>query len=258
MANDIVLETEALSKHWGGIKALNDISLQFRDRQLHGVVGPNGAGKSTLLNMLCGTLKPTSGCIFHKGQRIDTLKPWKFVRRGIGRSFQKTNIYPEVTCLENCAISAQRRFGGNFNLFASRHSNKMVRKAAEQALAQVGLEDRTHTIAAEISYGEQRQLEIAMVLATDPCILLLDEPMAGMGHEESQRIIELLKDLKKTYCIVLVEHDMDAIFELSDQLTVLDNGRHLITGTVDEVRADPRVKEAYLGAEDEDAEEEAA
>lgn len=252
MANNVVLETEALCKHWGGIKALNDISLSFRDRQLHGVVGPNGAGKSTLLNMLCGSLKPTSGCIFHKGERIDALKPWKFVRRGIGRSFQKTNVYPEVTCLENCAISAQRRFGGNFNLFASRHSNALVRQAAEKALAQVGLQGRSGTVAAEISYGEQRQLEIAMVLATAPCILLLDEPMAGMGHDESQRIIELLKELKESYCIVLVEHDMDAIFELSDQLTVLDNGCHLITGTVDEVRGDPRVREAYLGADDEE------
>ena len=125
-------------------------------------------------------------------------------------------------------------------------------EAAEKALCQVGLESRIHTVAAEISYGEQRQLELAMVLATDPCILLLDEPMAGMGHEESQRIIELLNELKQTYSIVLVEHDMDAIFELSDQLTVLDNGTHLITGTVDEVRNEPRVKEAYLGKEDEE------
>lgn len=252
MANNIILETESLSKHWGGIKALDDISLQFRDRQLHGVVGPNGAGKSTLLNMLCGTLQPTSGCIAHKGKRIEGMKPWNFVRRGIGRSFQKTNIYTNVSCLENCAIAAQRRFTGSFNLFASRHSNKLVREAAEKALAQVGLSSRINTIAAEISYGEQRQLELAMVLATDPCILLLDEPMAGMGHEESLRIIELLNELKKTYCIVLVEHDMDAIFELSDELTVLDNGTHLITGTVDEVRNEPRVKEAYLGKDDEE------
>jgi len=257
MANDIILETESLSKHWGGIKALNDISLQFHDRQLHGVVGPNGAGKSTLLNMLCGTLKPTSGCIFHKGERVDGMKPWTFVRRGIGRSFQKTNIYTDATCLENCAVAAQRRFAGSFNLLASRHTNQRVTEAAEKALHQVGLERRIHTVAAEISYGEQRQLELAMVLATDPCILLLDEPMAGMGHEESQRIIALLDQLKRDYCIVLVEHDMDAIFELSDQLTVLDNGTHLITGTVDEVRNDPRVKEAYLGKDD-DAEEEAA
>lgn len=252
MSNEIILETESLSKHWGGIKALNDISLQFQDKQLHGVVGPNGAGKSTLLNLLCGTLKPTSGCIFHKGEQIEGLKPWKLVRRGIGRSFQKTNIYAEVTCLENCAVAAQRRFTGSFNLFASRHSNKLVKEAAEKALHQVGLANRTNTIAAEISYGEQRQLELAMVLATDPCILLLDEPMAGMGHEESQRIIELLGELKQTYCIVLVEHDMDAIFELSDQLTVLDNGTHLITGTVDEVRNDPSVREAYLGKEEEE------
>ncbi|WP_152208033.1 ABC transporter ATP-binding protein [Marinobacter changyiensis] len=252
MANNILLETESLSKHWGGIKALDDISLQFHDRQLHGVVGPNGAGKSTLLNMLCGTLKPTSGCILHQGERIEGMKPWKFVRRGIGRSFQKTNIYTDVTCLENCAVATQRRFAGSFNLFASRHANKPVRDAAEKALHQVGLADRMNTIAAEISYGEQRQLELAMVLATDPCILLLDEPMAGMGHEESLRIIELLNELKKTYSIVLVEHDMDAIFELSDQLTVLDNGTHLITGTVDEVRNEPRVKEAYLGKDDDE------
>lgn len=255
MTDKPILETESLCKHWGGIKALNNISLAFHDRQLHGVVGPNGAGKSTLLNMLCGTLRPTRGCIFHQGTRIDTLKPWKFVRRGIGRSFQKTNIYPDVTCLENCAIAAQRRFGGNFNLFVSRHANRMVTQAAEKALKQVGLEKRARSIAAEISYGEQRQLEIAMVLATSPCILLLDEPMAGMGHEESQRIIALLKALKESYCIVLVEHDMDAIFELSDQLTVLDNGAHLITGTVDEVRNDPRVRAAYLGDGEQDDEE---
>ncbi|MBQ0763277.1 ABC transporter ATP-binding protein [Marinobacter psychrophilus] len=252
MANKIILETESLSKHWGGIKALNDISLQFHDKQLHGVVGPNGAGKSTLLNMLCGALKPSSGCIFHNGEQIEGMKPWNFVRRGIGRSFQKTNIYADITCLENCAIATQRRFTGSFNLFASRHSNKMVTEAAEKALHQVGLSKRISSIAAEISYGEQRQLELAMVLATDPCVLLLDEPMAGMGHEESLRIIELLNELKKSYSIVLVEHDMDAIFELSDQLTVLDNGTHLITGTVDEVRNEPRVKEAYLGKEEEE------
>ena len=133
MANEIILETESLSKHWGGIKALDDISLQFQDKHLHGVVGPNGAGKSTLLNMLCGTLKPTSGCIFHKGDQIEGMKPWEFVHRGIGRSFQKTNIYVDVTCLENCAIAAQRRFTGSFNLFASRHSNKLVREGAEKS-----------------------------------------------------------------------------------------------------------------------------
>ena len=252
MASEIALETESLSKHWGGIKALNDISLRFQDKQLHGVVGPNGAGKSTLLNLLCGTLKPTSGCILHKGDQIEGMRPWKSVRRGIGRSFQKTNIYADVTCLENCAVAAQRRFTGSFNLFVSRHANKLVSEAAEKALRQVGLGDRINTIAAEISYGEQRQLELAMVLATDPSILLLDEPMSGMGREESLRIIELLNALKQTYSIVLVEHDMDAILELSDELTVLDNGAHLITGTVDEVRNDRRVREAYLGKEEEE------
>ncbi|WP_020682810.1 ABC transporter ATP-binding protein [Marinobacterium rhizophilum] len=247
----VVLETEGLCKYWGGLKALDDLSLQFRDSQLHGIVGPNGAGKSTLLNLLCGTYKPTRGRILHLGDAIDSIKPHEFSRRGIGRGFQKTNIYPSATCLENCSIAAQRRVGGSFNIFRSRHSEKLLTEMAEQALAKVGLEHRRDAVASRISYGEQRQLEIATVLATAPSVLLLDEPMAGMGHEESQLIIALLKTLKQDYCIVLVEHDMDAVFELSDQLTVMVDGQHLITGTVDQVRDDKRVKEAYLGQGDE-------
>lgn len=248
---EVVLETEALCKYWGGLKALDDLSLQFRDRQLHGIVGPNGAGKSTLLNLLCGTYSPTRGRILHKGEAIESIKPYEFSRRGIGRGFQKTNIYPSATCLENCSIAAQRRVGGSFNIFRSRHSEKLLTEMAEQALEKVGLAHRRDAVASRISYGEQRQLEIATVLATAPCVLLLDEPMAGMGHEESQLIIQLLKTLKQDYCIVLVEHDMDAVFELSDQLTVMVDGQHLITDTVDQVRDDPRVKEAYLGQGDE-------
>ncbi len=248
---EVVLETEALCKYWGGLKALDDLSLQFHDRQLHGIVGPNGAGKSTLLNLLCGTYTPTHGRILHQGEAIESIKPYEFSRRGIGRGFQKTNIYPSATCLENCSIAAQRRVGGSFNIFRSRHSEKLLTEMAEQALEKVGLAHRRDAVASRISYGEQRQLEIATVLATAPSVLLLDEPMAGMGHEESQLIIQLLKTLKQDYCIVLVEHDMDAVFELSDQLTVMVDGQHLITDTVDQVRDDPRVKEAYLGQGDE-------
>jgi branched-chain amino acid transport system ATP-binding protein len=247
----VVLETEGLCKYWGGLKALDDLSLQFHDRQLHGIVGPNGAGKSTLLNLLCGTYKPTRGKIVHLGDAIDSIKPYEFSRRGIGRGFQKTNIYPSGTCLENCSIAAQRRIGGSFNIFRSRHSEKLLTEMAEQALAKVGLAHRRDAVASRISYGEQRQLEIATVLATAPSVLLLDEPMAGMGHEESQLIIALLKTLKQDYCIVLVEHDMDAVFELSDQLTVMVDGQHLITDSVDRVRDDARVKIAYLGQGDE-------
>lgn len=247
----VTLETEGLCKYWGGLKALDDISLQFYDRQLHGIVGPNGAGKSTLLNMLCGHYKPTRGRILHKGEAIEGIKPYAFARRGIGRSFQKTNIYPSATCLENCCVAVQRRMGGNFNFLRSRHTQKVLDEIATDALEKAGLGNRRNEMAAHISYGEQRQLEIAMVLATAPQVLLLDEPMAGMGHEESQLIIELLGTLKREYCIVLVEHDMDAVFELSDQLTVMVDGQHLTTGTVDQVRDDPRVKEAYLGQGDE-------
>ncbi len=248
---EVVLATEGLCKYWGGLKALDDLSLQFHDKQLHGIVGPNGAGKSTLLNLLCGTYKPTRGRILHLGEAIDSIKPYEFSRRGIGRGFQKTNIYPSATCLENCSIAAQRRVGGSFNIFRSRHSDTLLTEMAEQALEKVGLSKRRNDVASRISYGEQRQLEIATVLATAPSVLLLDEPMAGMGHEESQLIIALLKTLKQDYCIVLVEHDMDAVFELSDQLTVMVDGQHLITDTVDRVRDDKRVKEAYLGQGDE-------
>jgi branched-chain amino acid transport system ATP-binding protein len=251
MSHSVVLETEALCKYWGGIKALDNMNLAFRANSLHGIVGPNGAGKSTLLNLLCGTYQATSGRILHQGDAIDGIKPYEFARRGIGRGFQKTNIYPSATCLENCCIAAQRRVGRSFNFFQSRHTDALLIEIADEALQRVGLGKRRDTGAAQISYGEQRQLEIAMVLATKPSVLLLDEPMAGMGHEESQLIIELLKNLKSDYCIVLVEHDMDAVFELSDQLTVMVNGQHLITGTVDAVRDDVRVKEAYLGQGDE-------
>ncbi|WP_221794192.1 ABC transporter ATP-binding protein [Oceanobacter mangrovi] len=251
MTHATVLQTEGLCKYWGGVKALDNMSLSFHDKSVHGIVGPNGAGKSTLLNLLCGSYKPTAGRILHQGEAIEDIRAYQFVRRGIGRGFQKTNIYPQVTCLENCCIAAQRRVGGSFNILLSKNSSALLKEMAEQALQQVGLGSRRDTIASQISYGEQRQLEIAMVLATAPSVLLLDEPMAGMGHEESRLIIELLKKLKQDYCIVLVEHDMDAVFELSDQLTVMVNGQHLVTGCVDEVRNNSKVKEAYLGQGDE-------
>jgi|TARA_R110002050_G_scaffold262229_1_gene402403 branched-chain amino acid transport system ATP-binding protein len=249
--SNIILEAENLCKFWGGLKALNELNLKFEDKQLHSIVGPNGAGKSTLLNTLCGTYPATSGVILYEGRPITKLKGYEFCRKGIGRSFQKTNIFHNATCLENCCIAAQQRIGGSFNLFKRRNKNKEIIKIAKTALEQVGLSERTDTKAAVISYGEQRQLEIAMVLATKPKVLLLDEPMAGMGHEESQTIIQLLKELKKEYCIVLVEHDMDAVFELSDLMTVMVDGQHLITDTVENIRNNPIVQDAYLGNDDE-------
>ncbi|MEC9318894.1 MAG: ABC transporter ATP-binding protein [Pseudomonadota bacterium] len=249
--SECILQAENLSKHWGGLKALNEFNIKFYDKSLHSIVGPNGAGKSTLLNILCGTYPATKGVILYRGENITGLKSYQFCRKGIGRSFQKTNIFKDATCLENCCIAAQQRVGSSFNMFKSKHSSKHVTAIAEDALEQVGLLKQANTKASAISYGEQRQLEIAMVLATDPQVLLLDEPMAGMGHEESLIIIDLLKSLKKRYCIVLVEHDMDAVFELSDLMTVMVDGQHLITDVVDNIRANPLVQEAYLGNDDE-------
>lgn len=249
--SNTILEAENLCKFWGGLKALNELNIKFADKQLHSIVGPNGAGKSTLLNTLCGAYPATSGVILYQGKPITNLKAYEFCRAGIGRSFQKTNIFHDATCLENCCIAAQQRIGGSFNLFRKRSTNKSITEIASSALKQVGLSERADTKAAEVSYGEQRQLEIAMVLATDPKVLLLDEPMAGMGHEESQIIISLLKELKKRYCIVLVEHDMDAVFELSDLMTVMVDGQHLITDTVENIRNNPLVQDAYLGNDDE-------
>lgn len=249
--SNTILEAENLCKFWGGLKALNELNIKFDDKSLHSIVGPNGAGKSTLLNTLCGAYPATSGVILYEGKPITDLKAYEFCRAGIGRSFQKTNIFHNATCLENCCIAAQQRIGGSFNLFKKRTENKSITDIARTALKQVGLSARADTKASVVSYGEQRQLEIAMVLATKPKVLLLDEPMAGMGHEESVTIIRLLNELKKDYCIVLVEHDMDAVFELSDLMTVMVDGQHLITDTVDNIRNNPLVQDAYLGNDDE-------
>lgn len=247
MHSDIEIQTEGLSKIWGGIRALDDVSLTFYNKEIHGIVGPNGAGKSTLLNILSGTLSPSNGYVFHRGSKLDRAKPWEFARKGIGRSFQKTNIFPDLTCIENCCIASQFKHGGCYDIISPKHSNSLVKDDALRALRQVNLASRENSVANELSHGEQRQLEIAMVLATSPKILLLDEPLAGMGVEESKEISDLLGKLRSEFCIVLVEHDMDVIFELSDRISVLNNGTHLFTGSVEEVRNNSEVKKAYLG-----------
>lgn len=249
--SNIVLEAENLCKYWGGLKALDEFSIKFHDKQIHSIVGPNGAGKSTLLNLLCGAYQATHGVIIYNGKPITSDKSYEFCRSGIGRSFQKTNIFHTQTCLENCCIAAQQQIGGSFKFFQHRNKNKFITKTALSALEKVGLTERANTKASQISYGEQRQLEIAMVLATNPKVILLDEPMAGMGHEESQTIVKLLMTLKSQYCIVLVEHDMEAVFELSDLMTVMVDGQHLITDSVDNIRSNPLVQDAYLGNDDE-------
>ena len=247
---EAVLRTERLSKHFGGLAAVNDVSLEFFTDQIHAVIGPNGAGKTTLTNLLSGDLPCTSGRIYLDGEDIAGLSADRVSQRGVGRSYQKTNIFLPFTVFENCRIAAQSRLPSSMRFIRPALGYREVVQAAERALALVGLEYRMQAPAATLSHGEQRQLEIAMTLATRPRILLLDEPLAGMGGEESARMVELLQKLKQSHAMLLVEHDMDAVFALADRLTVMVNGSVLESGRPDEIRASATVQEAYLGTEE--------
>ena len=247
---EAVLRTERLSKHFGGLAAVNDVSLEFFTDQIHAVIGPNGAGKTTLASLLSGDLACTSGRIYLDGEDIAGLSADRVSQRGVGRSYQKTNIFLPFTVFENCRIAAQSRLPSSMRFIRPALAYHEVVQAAERALALVGLEHRVQAPAANLSHGEQRQLEIAMTLATRPRILLLDEPLAGMGGEESARMVELLQKLKQAHAMLLVEHDMDAVFALADRLTVMVNGSVLESGTPEQIRASAAVQEAYLGTEE--------
>lgn len=245
--SNTILETRGLTKHFGGLAAVDDVSLAVDERQVHAVIGPNGAGKSTLSNLLTGELRPSAGKILFHGRDITNLPANRKSRLGLGRSFQRTNIFPTFTCLENCALTAQARLKHSFRFFRRVESYRPVQERAQQVLERCGLAASRDIRADEMSHGEQRQLEIAMVLATDPDFLVLDEPMAGMGRNESEHVVALLKELAADYSILLVEHDMDAVFSVADRLTVMVDGQVLASGALDEVRNDPAVQEAYLG-----------
>jgi len=242
-----ILQTKGLTKRYGGLVAVNDVDLTLIPGQPHAIIGPNGAGKSSLINLLTGHIPPSAGEIWFKGRNIAGLPAHKVTRLGIGRSYQKTNIYPSLSVWENCWLAAQARLNHSFRLFRPAASHKHLRQEVEKALEQAGLTQRAQTIANAMSYGEQRQLEIAMVLATGPAMLALDEPMAGMGKEESERVVRLLLDLVGTYPLLLIEHDMDAVFSLAHTMTVMVNGTVIASGGVEEVRSSRLVQEAYLG-----------
>ena len=244
---EAVLRTEGLCKHFGGLVAVNDVSLEFYTDQIHAVIGPNGAGKTTLTSLLSGDLPCTSGSIYLDGEDIAGLSPDRISLRGVGRSYQKTNIFLPFTVLENCRIAAQSRLPSSMRFIRSALAFRDVLREAERALTEVGLAHRAPEPAATLSHGEQRQLEIAMTLATRPRILLLDEPLAGMGSEDSARMVELLQKLKPAHAMLLVEHDMDAVFALADRLTVMVDGRVLESGAPDAIRASAAVQEAYFG-----------
>jgi branched-chain amino acid transport system ATP-binding protein len=247
---EAVLRTERLCKHFGGLAAVNDVSLEFFTDQIHAVIGPNGAGKTTLTSLLAGDLTCTSGSIYLDGADIAGLTAERISQRGVGRSYQKTNIFLPFTVLENCRIAAQSRLPTSMRFIRPAHAYRELMREAERALEQVGLAQRAQEPAAALSHGEQRQLEIAMTLATRPRVLLLDEPLAGMGSEDSARMVELLHKLKPAHAMLLVEHDMDAVFALADRLTVMVDGRVLASGAPEEIRASAAVQEAYLGTEE--------
>jgi branched-chain amino acid transport system ATP-binding protein len=244
-----MLATQGLTRHFGGLTAVKDVSIECRMAKVHAVIGPNGAGKSTLINMLSGELAPSAGTVTLGGEDITGLPPHRISKRGVGRSYQKTNVFLPLSALENCRIAAQSRLASSMRFLRPALGNRAVNGAAERALAAAGLEGREDSPVARLSHGEQRQVEIAMVLATSPRVLLLDEPLAGMGGEESARIVELLRTLVPHHAILLVEHDMDAVFAVADRLTVMVDGAVLESGSPEAIRASRAVQEAYLGTE---------
>jgi len=247
MSASPILRARGLCKRFGGLAAVTDVSLDLHVGQVHAVIGTNGAGKSTLTNLLSGDLPPTSGSIRYGGREVAGLPSHRISRLGIGRSYQKTNIFLPFTVFENVRLAAQSRKPRLWQVWRDATRYVDVNAAAARAISAAGLAEQTHAVADALSHGEQRQLEIAMCLATEPRVLLLDEPLAGMGALESEAIVALIARLRAEHAIMLIEHDMDAVFAVADHLTVMVNGAVLETGAPAEVRASPVVQAAYLG-----------
>jgi branched-chain amino acid transport system ATP-binding protein len=241
-----VLAVSGLSRFFGGLAAVNNVSLELVHDEVHAVIGPNGAGKTTLINLLSGELSPSAGRMRFEGHDITGFSPDRIAQLGIMRSYQRTNIFAQFSVFENCRLAAQARLASSWRFIRPALSHRVLNEHAERVLALVGLSDVSR-IARTLSHGEQRQLEIAMTLATAPRVLLLDEPLSGMGAEESARMTALIARLEASHAILLVEHDMDAVFSLAQRLTVMVNGRVLESGTPDAIRRSPAVQEAYLG-----------
>jgi branched-chain amino acid transport system ATP-binding protein len=228
----------------------DQVSIDVRPGELHAVIGPNGAGKTTLINQLSGELASDAGQIHFEGREIGGLPIHRRAREGLLRSYQITSIFEEFTVLENATLAAMATRSSVWRFWRSLLSDRAAVAVAREAISSAGLQAQTDVPAGELAYGQRRQLELAMALAAKPKFLLLDEPMAGMSVQESAAVIELLRDLKRRYAILLVEHDMDAVFSLADRITVLVYGRVMFTGTADEVRSHPEVRAVYLGEED--------
>ena len=246
---DPALSIKGLCKSFGNLIATDDLYLDIAAGDIHAIIGPNGAGKTTLIAQLSGELRPDRGQVYFAGHDITRLSVPARAALGLARSFQITSIFGSFTALDNVALAIQAHAGHSFRFWRPAHTDPALRQPAREVLQRIGLGDRADETAASLSHGEQRQLEIAMALATSPSLLLLDEPMAGMGRDESARMVELLQSLKGRHTIVLIEHDMDAVFALADRITVLLYGQAIATGRPDEIRANEAVRAAYLGSE---------
>ena len=245
-----LLEIDGLTKRFGGVVASDSIVLAVPPGELHAIIGPNGAGKTTLIGQLAGEIVPDAGSIRFGGSDITAVATHRRSMLGLARSFQITSLFLDFTALDNVALAVQAHAGHSFRFWRDARSEKELREPARAALARAGLAARGNAIVASMSHGEHRQLEIAMALATRPRMLLLDEPMAGMGPEESARMVELLRELKREVTILLVEHDMEAVFALADRITVLVYGRVIASGEPEAIRANADVRQAYLGEQE--------
>jgi len=245
--SDILLRGSDITRRWGGLVALNKVSLELQRGTVHAVIGTNGAGKSTLINILSGEIPPSEGSVELLGEDVTQWTQPRRARAGLGRSYQRNTIYTNFTVLENCRLAAQANHQKPWSFWASAQSCKYSTTIAHAVAERAGLTDMLERPAGLLSHGQKRQLEIAMCLATQPQVLLLDEPLAGMGAEETERMLAMLQELKSDHAILLVEHDMDAVFRIADQVTVMVNGAVIATDTPANVRTNPQVRIAYLG-----------
>ena len=247
---DALLSVQGLRKHYGGLAVTNNVSLDVQPGEIHALIGPNGAGKTTLIHQITGTVMPDAGRVIFAGRDITRLSLPQRVHSGLARSFQITSIIAGFSVLENVTLAAQGQSGSSFRFFRAAAAEAALNATARAALAEVGLADRASIIAGALSHGEKRALEIAIALATRPKLLLLDEPLAGAGPEETEKLITLLRGLKSRYAVLLVEHDMQAVFALADRISVLAEGRIIASGSTADIRLSAEVRAAYLGEEE--------
>jgi branched-chain amino acid transport system ATP-binding protein len=243
-----LLSIERLSRHFGALTAVDAVSLDVAVEERRAIIGPNGAGKTTLFNLITGQIAPSGGRIVFDGHAITGLSPHAVARRGISRSFQRTNLFPKLTVMENLRLAAAAAERGSYDVFGSVGRLRVPLQRAREVAEAVGLSARLHEPAGVLSYGEQRQLEVGVALAIRPKLILLDEPTAGMSPEETERMTRMLERLPRSVTLLIIEHDMDVVSSLADRVTVLHYGEVLTEGTFDEVKADPRVYEVYLGS----------